>query len=79
MLGFLETETTQIANRAALASFVFRQPRLAGILNDRQSMADLPKVLDMPVLMVVGLRLGCLNHAQLTRQAIETCGAKFAG
>ena len=31
MLGFLETETTQIANRAALASFVFRQPRLAGV------------------------------------------------
>jgi len=44
-----------------------------------ESMADLARALDVPVVMVVGLRLGCLNHAQLTRQAIGACGARFAG
>src|ERR1700756_1027239 len=39
-------------------------------VNRRQSMADLARALGVPTLMVVGLRLGCLNHAQLTRQAI---------
>ena len=42
-------------------------------------MADLPKLLGVPVLLVVGLRLGCLNHALLTRRAIEASGAEFAG
>jgi dethiobiotin synthetase len=44
-----------------------------------QSMADLPRVLDIPVLLVVGLRLGCLNHALLTRRAIEANGVELAG
>jgi len=44
-----------------------------------QSMADLPKQLDIPALLVVGLRLGCLNHALLTRRAIDACGIEFAG
>jgi dethiobiotin synthetase len=44
-----------------------------------QSMADLAVVLEIPVLLVVGLRLGCLNHAALTRDAIEAKGAHFAG
>jgi dethiobiotin synthetase len=48
-------------------------------INARQSIADLPKALNIPVLLVVGLRLGCLNHAQLTREAIEASGAEFAG
>ena len=36
VLGFLEAEAAQVAERAALAALVFRQPRLAGILDDRQ-------------------------------------------
>lgn len=43
------------------------------------SMSDLPKLLDIPVLLVVGLRLGCLNHALLTKRAIEASGVEFAG
>jgi len=35
--------------------------------------------LDLPVLLVVGLRLGCLNHAQLTERAILASGAALAG
>ena len=44
-----------------------------------QSMADLPKSLQLPALLVVGLRLGCLNHARLTKEAIEASGVEFAG
>jgi dethiobiotin synthetase len=43
------------------------------------AMADLPLLLDIPVLLVVGLRLGCLNHALLTRRSIDACDAEFAG
>jgi dethiobiotin synthetase len=43
------------------------------------SMSDLPKLLNVPVLLVVGLRLGCLNHALLTKRAIEADGAEFVG
>jgi dethiobiotin synthetase len=48
-------------------------------LSERQSMADLAWGLSIPALMVVGVRLGCLNHAQLTRLAIEARGVTFAG
>ncbi len=33
----------------------------------------------MPVLLVVGLRLGCLNHARLTFEAMRSDHARFAG
>jgi dethiobiotin synthetase len=42
-------------------------------------MADIAVTLDLPVILVVGLRLGCLNHALLTAQAIEARGLTFAG
>jgi len=42
-------------------------------------MADVAVALDLPVLLVVGLRLGCLNHALLTAQAIEDRGLTLAG
>jgi dethiobiotin synthetase len=48
-------------------------------INDHQTMADLAWALSVPALVVVGLRLGCLNHAQLTRLAIEARGVSFAG
>ena len=48
-------------------------------INDRESMADLARTLKSPALLVVGLRLGCLNHAQLTRQAIDAAQVPFAG
>ncbi|WP_434149760.1 dethiobiotin synthase [Methylocaldum gracile subsp. desertum] len=48
-------------------------------LNERQRVADLVGVLDLPVLLVVGLRLGCLNHALLTQSAIENAGANCLG
>ncbi len=48
-------------------------------LNERQSVADLARELDLPVLLVVGMRLGCINHALLTAQAIAQAGLKLRG
>jgi dethiobiotin synthetase len=44
-----------------------------------RTMQDLAQVLGLPVALVVGLRLGCLNHALLTAAAIEQSGLPFAG
>lgn len=41
--------------------------------------ADLAQLFDLPVILVVGMRLGCLNHALLTIEAIESRGLKLAG
>jgi dethiobiotin synthetase len=41
--------------------------------------ADLVQALQLPVVMVVGLRLGCLNHARLTAAAIQASGASCIG
>jgi dethiobiotin synthetase len=43
------------------------------------TMADIAEKLALPVIFVVGLRLGCLNHALLTREAIRSSGLPFAG
>jgi len=48
-------------------------------LNSRQDSADLAVLLGLPVILVVGMRLGCLNHALLTLGAIEERGLKLAG
>jgi dethiobiotin synthetase len=48
-------------------------------VSDRETMADLARALGLPVILVVGLRLGCLNHAQLTARAIAADGLKLAG
>ncbi|MDB6010284.1 MAG: dethiobiotin synthase [Gammaproteobacteria bacterium] len=48
-------------------------------LGPRISIRDLAATLNLPVLLVVGVRLGCINHALLTKLAIESHGAQFAG
>ncbi len=40
-------------------------------LNHRQSMADLAVALNIPMILVVGIKLGCINHALLTVEAIK--------
>lgn len=44
-----------------------------------ETMADVAEKLALPVVIVVGLRLGCLNHALLTRDGIRARGLNFAG
>jgi dethiobiotin synthetase len=48
-------------------------------LNERETLAGLPQALDIPVILVVGVRLGCLNHALLTQEVIMRDGVKIAG
>lgn len=44
------------------------------------SINDIATALGLPVVLVVGIRLGCINHARLTKLAIEELhGAKLAG
>ncbi|KAB2308622.1 dethiobiotin synthase [Betaproteobacteria bacterium SCN2] len=47
--------------------------------NDACGMDAIPQHLGLPVIMVVGLRLGCLNHALLTAEAIRARGLILAG
>lgn len=47
--------------------------------NDECGMDAIPARLGLPVVMVAGLRLGCLNHALLTAEAIRARGLTLAG
>lgn len=48
-------------------------------LNDTETMADLAKQLQVPVILVVGIRVGCLNHALLTYDALRQDGLPLLG
>lgn len=48
-------------------------------VNGEETLADLARAIDAPVVLVVGLRLGCLNHALLTAEAIRADGLTLAG
>ena len=45
----------------------------------RETLADLARTLQVGVIMVVGMRLGCINHALLTAEAIQRDGLVLAG
>jgi len=48
-------------------------------VNDHEALSALPKLLDLDVILVVGMKLGCLNHALLTARAIRQDGLTLAG
>jgi dethiobiotin synthetase len=48
-------------------------------LNAQETLADVARLLALPVVLVVGLRLGCLNHALLSVEAIRADGLELAG
>lgn len=48
-------------------------------LNRRETLADLARELQLPVILVVGMRLGCLNHALLTAEAVVRDGLELSG
>jgi dethiobiotin synthetase len=77
----LERLSKAYAQLASLADCVivegaggFRVPLGAGY-----DTADLAVRLQLPVVLVVGVRLGCINHAVLTAAAVERAGLPFAG
>lgn len=51
----------------------------AAPLSPALEQADLVRALQLPVVLVVGLRLGCLSHARLTAQAIAADGGRLIG
>jgi dethiobiotin synthetase len=48
-------------------------------INPRETLADVARELNCAVIVVVGMRLGCLNHALLTVEAIRRDGLQIAG
>lgn len=48
-------------------------------LNDHEDSADMAHALGLPVLLVVGMRLGCINHALLTAHAVRAAELPLAG
>ncbi len=48
-------------------------------LNDCEDISDLAKSLALPIILVVAIRLGCINHAKLTWQSIQHSGIQCAG
>ena len=48
-------------------------------LAGRESLSDLAVALGLPVILVVGVRLGCINHALLSAEAIARDGLRLAG
>ncbi|MCQ4243086.1 dethiobiotin synthase [Stutzerimonas stutzeri] len=48
-------------------------------LAGRENLSDLALLLGLPVILVVGVRLGCINHALLSAEAIERDGLRLAG
>jgi dethiobiotin synthetase len=47
-------------------------------ISAEETMADVARALGLPVVLVVGMRLGCLNHAVLTARAIQASGLTLA-
>ncbi len=77
-LAVIEMAFRQLRNQADVLIVEgvggFRVP-----LDERADAGAIPKRLGLPVILVVGLRLGCLNHALLTQEAIEAEGLELAG
>ncbi|MFP5427293.1 MAG: dethiobiotin synthase [Gammaproteobacteria bacterium] len=48
-------------------------------LSDQANLSDLAIALKLPVILVVGVRLGCINHALLSAEAIARDGLQLAG
>ena len=48
-------------------------------LNEKDSLADLAEALAIPIILVVGMKLGCINHSLLTAEAIKARGLTLHG
>lgn len=48
-------------------------------LNEQEDLGDVTQAIDLPVILVVGMRLGCINHALLTCEAIQARQLTIAG
>lgn len=69
----------KIAQQVSDIIFVEGVGGLYAPISDTLTQPDLIKALDIPVILTIGLKLGCLNHALLTAEAIKCHGLRFAG
>ncbi|MCF6209427.1 MAG: dethiobiotin synthase [Gammaproteobacteria bacterium] len=77
-LGVLERACAEIENQADVVVVEGAGGWLVPV-NARQTLADLAVALRFPVVLVVGIRLGCLNHALLSAESIRARGLTLAG
>jgi dethiobiotin synthetase len=77
----IEPITQSFSDAQAVADLVLVEGvgGLYAPLSETLTQPDLIKALNLPVILVVGLRLGCLNHALLTADAIARHGLRLAG
>jgi len=77
----IEPIVAAFAQLASYADFVLVEGTGGWLtpINREQTMADIATRLGLPVVLVVGLKLGCLNHAALTARALGSHGAGLAG
>ena len=48
-------------------------------LNHDENLGDFAQQINLPIILVIGMKLGCINHALLTQEAIKARGLKIAG
>lgn len=73
-LSSLRTATQRVLNQQADFTVVEGAGGWHVPINDQHCLSDLALTLQLPVILVVGMRLGCINHALLTAQAIQQQG-----
>jgi dethiobiotin synthetase len=78
-IGLIEREFRSIVSFSDLVAVEGAGGWRAPIREPDQTMADVAGALGLPVLLVVGIRLGALNHALLTADAIDRSGLRLAG
>lgn len=74
LAGFCRSSLNQVDFTLVEGAGGWRVP-----LNPRETLADLAQILRLPVVLVVGVRLGCINHTLLTAEAIRHDGLPLAG
>ena len=74
MVQAYQTLQTQIAHVIAEGAGGFLTP-----IDDRYDLSTFAVRIQVPVILTVGMRLGCINHTLLTVEAIEQRGLKLAG
>jgi dethiobiotin synthetase len=77
-IGLIKERYEEIAKRADFIVVEGAGGWLVPI-NENETMADVAKILSLDVITVVGIRLGCLNHALLTVNNIENYRCKHLG
>ena len=74
MVQAYQTLQTRVTHVIAEGAGGFLTP-----IDDRHDLSEFAKRIQVPVILTVGMRLGCINHTLLTVEAIEQRGLKLAG